>query len=104
MKRSPIRHRSKGKEGEWRKYVKERKEFIEENPKCVIRGPDCTDQTESVQHAIGRGAYLRDKRYWYPSCNLCNGWLETAEGKIYGLKKGFRVDRIGLKPPPQIDP
>ncbi len=103
MKRSSLRYRSKGKEGEWRKYVKERNAFIDENKVCQVKSQRCTKKTDCVHHQLGRGAYLRDRRFWMASCSYCNTFLETAEGKIYGIKKGFRLDRIGIKPPPQID-
>ncbi len=93
---SYIRHRSKRKEGQWREYVKKRNRYIEENPLCVIKSPHCTGITESVQHAKGRGIYLCEEKYWFPSCNFCNGWLATcAEGIVYGKEKGFILDRIG---------
>jgi len=89
-----MRYRSKRKQREWRIYVKLVAAFLFENPWCQIKSPLCTGRADCVHHAKGRGALLCIVQYWFASCHLCNGYLETYEGKVWGKEKGFRLDRL----------
>lgn len=97
MKRSPINRVSKRRQKESRIYQKERLLFLEENPNCLIKSGVCTYEATCIHHGKGRhGSFFLDKEFWFPSCISCNSYLETGEGKAWGYKHGFRLDRIGI--------
>lgn len=94
MKRSPLRHRSKRKQSEHRKYVAIAKEYLAENPYCHIKSPVCTFHSECVHHKKGRGIYLPKTEFFAASCILCNGYVE--DHKQWAVDRGFRLGRIGI--------
>lgn len=75
-------------------YYKRAREYIEENPLCVIKSPVCTRRAQAPQHARGRGKYLLEEKYWFPACNLCNCYLKN--NYKWGEDRGFNLDRIGI--------
>lgn len=95
MKRSPINPISKRRQKEARIYQKERVEFLNAHPFCLIKSEVCNFHSTCVHHGAGRvGKNFLDKETWFPSCWPCNQYLET--NKAWGYKKGFRLDRIGI--------
>lgn len=94
-----MRHRSPKKAGQWREYVKARKEHLEEFPDCQIHSRVCTGVAVCIHHTKGRGIYLAVKELFKSSCNSCNMYLETAAGKKWGYKNKLRLDRIGINEP-----
>jgi len=59
-------------------YSVEAKKFREENPLCRINSPVCIINTQGVHHVKGKATVqlLMDKKFWKPSCNPCNGYIE----------------------------
>jgi hypothetical protein len=76
-----------------RSYSKESKQFLTENPICVIQSPDCTGKAQGVNHKKGRiGKNLMDKSTWEPSCNPCNVYIE--DHPLWGIENGHKVSRL----------
>lgn len=57
-------------------YYAESRQFIKENPDCVIKSPNCKKVAQAVNHKKGRGKHLMDKSKWEASCNPCNQYCE----------------------------
>lgn len=92
--RKPLRRFSKNRSKLNKVYSKIAKEYVQENPLCAIRSPNCTGHTQCVHHGKGRvGFLLIAKEYWFPSCFMCNGYVE--ENKKWAIERGFRLDRLG---------
>lgn len=95
-KRKPIRKVSKRRAAESKIRNKQWPEFLENHPHCEIGSKFCTRWTQCRHHLKGRvGSLFLDEKYQIASCNVCNLYLETAEGKKWGYENGFRLDRIG---------
>lgn len=76
---------SKKKESELRKYNARVKVWKEENPVCKY--PGCNKATVDNHHQKGRGKYLMDERYWFPTCREHHDWAEAnpIEAKEIGM-------------------
>lgn len=97
MKRSKINQVSKRRSKEMRIYKLKRTKVLEENPICQIRSEVCAYHSTCIHHARGRiGANYLNEKEWFASCFRCNQYLETSEGKEWGYRNGFRLDRIGI--------
>lgn len=92
-----LNHMSKKRREESKIRNAQWPEFLEKHPNCEIRSKVCTGRTECRHHLRGRtaSAFLNEKEQ-VASCNCCNLYLETEEGKKWGKENGFRLDRIGI--------
>jgi hypothetical protein len=70
-----------------RRYGKERKEFLKENPVCEY--PECNKESTDVHHSRGRGAYFLDVKTWKALCREHHQRIEIRvnEAKQLGLSE-----------------
>lgn len=75
MKKTPLRRLSKKREADYRAYLKEKDEFLEQKLFCEAT-LHCLNPVTQVHHMKGRaGALLRDKVYWLATCTTCHAWI-----------------------------
>lgn len=60
--KTPIKKVSKKMGSDLREYGKLRKQFLEDNPQCIVY-PDL--KATDVHHSLGRGKYLLDTTTWF---------------------------------------
>lgn len=91
--RTPVRKVSKKMAKINREYSKLSKKFIEENPSCAIKSPDCTGVTQGVHHPYGRlGDHLMKVEEFIPACNPCNTYVESHDR--WARDNGFKKSRL----------
>lgn len=81
---------SKKHESELRKYNARVKVWKLENPVCKF--PGCNKATVDNHHQMGRGKYLMDERYWFPTCRAHHDWAE--QNPIEAKKIGMSLNRL----------
>jgi hypothetical protein len=93
-KRYRIKPFSKKRRCVNREYQKESKKFRQDNPECAIRSPVCIGETQGVHHKKGKASVelLMDKRFWLPSCNPCNTYVE--EHDAWARENGFKESKF----------
>lgn len=95
-KRSRINPMSKKRRAESKIRNAQIPAFLEQHPLCEIRSPVCTGRTECRHHKKGRlGTLFLDPRFQVASCFMCNGYLETYEGRRWGKEREFVLQRLG---------
>lgn len=76
------------------KYLKAKKEFLKENPKCEV--PGCVKDSKDVHHRAGRtGDYLFNPAFFMAVCRGCHLWIEAHPVKSKEL--GYSVSRHSKK-------
>lgn len=81
----PIRHVSKKRSIENRKYSVLRKEFLSQKPKCEASLPGCQKKSTDVHHKAGRGEYFLRVDTWLAVCRCCHIWIEENPEKAKEL-------------------
>lgn len=72
------------------------KQFVLDNPYCLIKSPVCTGRTDAPHHPEGRlGSKLTDLENCIPSCNPCNLYVEVHDA--WAREKGFKRSRLVQK-------
>jgi len=88
-----IRKISKKRSAQVRTYSKIRKEFLEENPYCQARIPECTIQATQVHHKAGReGDRLNDTSRFLAVCDSCHKWIEL--NPLKAKEQGYSLSRL----------
>jgi len=61
---------------------------------CSIKAAGCSGMAQGIQHKKGKSSVelLMDEKYWIPSCNHCNQWVEIFPAEAE--KKGFKLSRL----------
>lgn len=81
----PIPRMSKAKKREHRKYLQQRRVFLEKNPRCAV---DKQHTSCDVHHMRGRaGSLYLDERFWLPVCRGCHDWIHKHMDEA--RQKGF---------------
>lgn len=86
----PIKKFSTKYQKEVNKYNNRVKEWKLENPDCKV--PGCNQPTTDNHHKMGRGKYLNDERYWFPTCREHHNWIEN--NPIQAKEMGFSLNRL----------
>ncbi len=107
--RKPMRRVAKRKVSERALYVKERAQYLKENPVCmacvIVKKHSLTPGfakistgvlvagSEDIHHKAGRlGPLLRDQRHWLAICRECHDWIHA---------NGAAARKLGLYNPPK---
>jgi hypothetical protein len=92
-KNQKIAQFSKKRQRANRKYA-EKSQPLWRGRHCEIRAPGCTGTAQGIHHKKGKSSIelLLDERYWIPSCNHCNNWVEIYPTEAEKL--GFKLSRL----------
>jgi hypothetical protein len=91
--RKPVRKVSRKREKINRTYSTLSKQFVEDNPYCAIKSPECTGRTQGPHHKRGRiGKALTDFKHCIPACNPCNLYVEVHDK--WARENGFKESRL----------
>ena len=87
-----MRARSPKRAKQEREYTRLRRDFLEANPWCALKG--CGLLATEVHHRRGRvGALLLAVEHWSPLCHDCHVWATGHPAAAYEL--GISERRIG---------
>jgi hypothetical protein len=66
--------------------------------RCEVKSPVCTGKGEHGHEILksSQGGSRTDPANVLDSCDRCNSWLETLEGRRWGLKNGKVIERRSL--------
>ena len=87
-KPQPIRKKSEKREIEEREYLKRKKEYLKESPKCQVL--KCHRNATDIHHKKGRaGSLYLDVAHWMGVCRSCHRWIEDnpAMAKAFGYSE-----------------
>lgn len=83
----PLKKRSKRREVQEKEYSRLRRQFLTENPVCVVCGEMATD----CHHRFGRGNFYLDVSTWAALCRKCHDrvhanvlWAKEMKLLVYG--------------------
>lgn len=87
---TPIRKQSLKRAEQNKEYLKLRKVFLKDNPKCQCKG--CEFKSQDVHHKFDgsdRQKYFLDVSTWLAVCMYCHNWIHehSIESKQLGYLK-----------------
>lgn len=87
----PIRKQAPKRAKQNREYLKIKKVYLAQNPKCTILG--CENNSIDVHHMAGKiEDLLTDTRYFKAVCRNCHIWIENHPNE--SKKLGYSLTRI----------
>lgn len=86
---TPLRKVSKQQYKRINQYKPAKKDFLEDNPECMVKRPGCRFHATQVHHGKGKTGYLLfAKDYFIAVCDgPCHTWVEEhpEEAKLLSL-------------------